>query len=319
MMQFWLKTLDVPMVTRWAERSIRLTQEALAHAGTSRDFPGLRGASAQAYAARVRAAYVQHQTDSITTLLQRAKNDWERIVPDVWDRFPWDVKAVPLDSIARYLTPVPTYAGKLGEIYPSLDADYWYPARPSASGSTPLTLYIAADADDNMLSGCVSGMSIAYFEMGTCAPFFDRVRRLTTRYIPRGIRVIVVTGTHGMAAVSLPLPPDKEADRLRWYFLEYLKLPVTLAVVQRPVIQLPPPDGRRRTKALCSQFLKNAPEFNDTSTAACRYLSIPLVLLGHHGELLYAGGNDPIFDVVVENALTGVSMEMQSPTKKKSQ
>jgi hypothetical protein len=44
--------------------------------------------------------------------------------------------------------------------------------------------------------------------------------------------------------------------------------------------------------------------FSDTSVASCRYLAIPAVLLGRHGELIYAGHPDAMFEKILDHTMT---------------
>jgi hypothetical protein len=56
--------------------------------------------------------------------------------------------------------------------------------------------------------------------------------------------IVVYSQTSGYFRDSPPLSPSAEAQKLRWYFFDYLKLPISaLAVLQTSFTRLP--DGRK--------------------------------------------------------------------------
>jgi hypothetical protein len=66
------------------------------------------------------------------------------------------------------------------------------------------------------------------------------------------IDVILTTSTRGYFHDSPPLTLDQEVQKLRWYFLEYLKLPVTAIGIEKPLLSGFPMDigplGTRKAK-----------------------------------------------------------------------
>jgi hypothetical protein len=114
------------------------------------------------------------------------------------------------------------------------------------------------------------------------------------------LQIVLAAVTHGTAIRSLALSPQEEAERLRWYFLDYLKLPVTLAVVERPVGSLPAPDGRQWRPRLCDRSDPDA----DMSVAACKYLSLSAVLLDRNGASVPLWGPEAQRDLIIDEQVS---------------
>lgn len=57
------------------------------------------------------------------------------------------------------------------------------------------------------------------------------------------LHIVMIAGTQGYFRDSPPLTPEQEAEKIRWYYMDYLKLPVSaVAVAETPFSKLP--DGR---------------------------------------------------------------------------
>jgi hypothetical protein len=69
---------------------------------------------------------------------------------------------------------------------------------------------------------------------GTMSSYLAMLRRLVNRYSAQGLDVVLVAKTDGYSWASPPQTPEAEANTDAWYFLNYLKLPVTLVVDETP-------------------------------------------------------------------------------------
>jgi hypothetical protein len=269
---------------------------------------GLRALDVAAYQSLMQLAYID-SPDSMPAIVQQTTRDLARFERDSAAPMPWDPQPPTAEHVARTLDPLRWIHEALGNPYPVLGADEWFPGRP-APDDTSLALFISTQANwwsaNMQYDGreCLQGDAELFSDaVAKCDRFYEEIRRLGSVYGSRGVRVILVAGTRGDAIRSLALTPRQEAERLRWFFLDYLKLPVTLAVVHRPFDSLPQPDGRRWTPPPCERSLASARGHGDTSVVACRYLAQPVVLLDKHGALLYAGNLSPVFDVIFSRAL----------------
>jgi hypothetical protein len=79
---------------------------------------------------------------------------------------------------------------------------------------------------------------------GMYFPDYAVMRRLQAKYAGRGVQFVIMTFTAGSFRDHLLPRPAQEADALKGWFLDYLKLPVTLAVEQSQFGFLQ--DGRRQ-------------------------------------------------------------------------
>ena len=91
--------------------------------------------------------------------------------------------------------------------------------------------------------------------------------------------------TKGNAVRSVALPPTAEADSIAWFLRDYLKLPVTVAVVEDSIEQLPAPDGRRYK--LDTAYYGHGDWIEPGSRGGPR--DIPVLYYGPNGKLRYAG------------------------------
>jgi hypothetical protein len=123
-------------------------------------------------------------------------------------------------------------AALIGTHAPPIVPSFWYPANnattPLDSGSVTLLYQVSSaaaggDARDAML------------------------RRLERQYGAVGLRIVLVTQTHGFsefgAVLSAPQRPEDEARTTHWYYEIHRALPASLAVETTPFTR--GPDGRR--------------------------------------------------------------------------
>src|SRR5690606_21577201 len=62
-----------------------------------------------------------------------------------------------------------------------------------------------------------------------CLSGWGMLRRISQQFHDKGLDIVLVTNTAGYFRWNLLTPPE-EADRMRWYFLEHLQLPVKVGV-----------------------------------------------------------------------------------------
>lgn len=86
-----------------------------------------------------------------------------------------------------------------------------------------------------------------------CYDRMSQIRHMLDRYHERGLDVILLAKTNGYSTGTLTQNPDQEAESIRKYYQEYLKLPVIVGVEITPFTHLPSPDGRRMNKPTPSE------------------------------------------------------------------
>ena len=202
---------------------------------------------------------------------------------------------------------------------PRWRATYWFPKKPDhwPPGSGALSLIVNGRNDPHKDTHTED------------LPFLTNadIHRWAERYGARGLSITLVANTYGFAVRSVALPPAAEADSLKWYFLEYQKLPVTLAVIQDSVLQWPTPDGRRFACTVSGGYrVSGAPPSGfwnvcyDTAPGHVGY-DADVTLLGRDGRLLYAGDANALFEAVLTRAMAGAgptSSSIASPTTQDS-
>jgi hypothetical protein len=107
---------------------------------------------------------------------------------------------------------------------------HWYNAPDSSALPTPhaVSLVVAVDPD-----ACV----------GECFAKYSVLRRLYEAYHARGLQIVLLGATHGSFKMRLEDKPAEEAELIRGYFLDFLKLPGVLAVENATLQRIA--DGRR--------------------------------------------------------------------------
>jgi len=117
-----------------------------------------------------------------------------------------------------------------GRAAPPLPADSWF---------------YRADSTAYPRKGVVSLVMFVEERCGAaCYPYYGALQRLKGRF-GDGLELVLVASTKGYFRQRPPLDLPAEAEALREYFLDRLKLRATLAVVNAPFTTLPSPDGRR--------------------------------------------------------------------------
>jgi hypothetical protein len=296
LMSFSQKAWDTASVTRFATRIID-TVNMTPHTHRAR----LAWVVMDAYRALAEQMYLQ-SPDSLRPLAQRARQTWADFATplDTLDRqaMQWDAnKSASVEDYMHWLSPVRGMEKTAGVAYPALQASYWFPGKPAA-GSPRLVLF--SEVHGVLRGGCLTGeIELLYNPSQYCWPFYERIRTLSAKY-GAGLQIVLVAITHGNAIRSLPLPPQKEAERLRWYLLDYLKLPVTLAIIDRPVGVLPAPDGRQWRPSVCDS---SDPD-TDTSATACQYLRPGAVLLNGKGEGVPLWGPEAQQDLIIDRQVS---------------
>lgn len=308
LIRFWSDVFDTGKMRTWADRTVALLDTV-----SPAQARGARVAGAQAYMTLTELAYILYP-DSVPAIVQRAQRDWRRVPIDTSEHFPIDPASASLEQVTQLLSPSFLNGAKPGQNYPPLNADFWFPTRLTSSHEG-FTLVVSTVAMWGGMPpmyagrGCLEGfLALPDNAAQLCLPLYEKIRHLADVYGRHGLRIVLLAPTQGYAVRSLPLPPEKEAERLRWYFLDYLKLPVTVAVARSTMDHLP--DGRIQRKQLCLNF-PDIPN-NDTSTIACKYLSIPMVLLDRDDKLLYAGDADPAFDAILDRAVNNTAVSTRA-------
>jgi hypothetical protein len=119
---------------------------------------------------------------------------------------------------------------------------------------------------------------------------YAMIRRLAGRYGERGLSITLVMPTTGFTrwSASPPQEPAEEAQSARWYFLEYLHLPASLAVDSTPFTRKP--DGRR---------------VNGRSPFFTLYANAPVVLTDQKGNVIFLGvlGPEAELEAYIRRAL----------------
>lgn len=116
------------------------------------------------------------------------------------------------------------------------------------------------------------------------------MRRLSKKYGAQGLDIVGVVRTEGYSWSSPPQTPDAEAKVDAWYFLDYLKLPITLVVEQTPFTTQP--DGRRVVAG--------------PDRLSARYPMTPAMLVGRDGRIITTSvglNTDAEFEAYIEKAL----------------
>lgn len=297
LLQFAVQSWDRPAMTRFANRMIDDI-----HALPSTHRAKLAGPMMDAYNALGMVGYL-HGPDSLRAVATRARATWHEFAApfDSVDRqtMQWDVaQSASVDAYVQRLSPAPVLESAATSVYPEVHVSYWFP-KPPPSGTT--RLFISAEIPGSLPGGCKIGeLELLYDPAQLCYPFYERIRDLAARYGARGSQVVLLAVTSGQAIRSLPLPPQQEAMRLKWYFLDYLKLPVTLGVIERPVGALSAPDGRQWRPSLCQE---GDPD-TDMSVNACKYLRPGYVLLDPRGKSVPLWGPEAEQEHIIEQQVS---------------
>lgn len=150
---------------------------------------------------------------------------------------------------------IPNHIGKTA---PALEGDFWFARGANVTdsaykidGQAPS---IPANGKINLVvylwSGCNRETGFFRDPMeresqlnGSCAVTYAALRRLA-KYFP-SVNVTIVAHTTGYVGGTPLLTPEKEADLKKEWWLNFHKIPGTLAVEEIKFIRLPSPDDRR--------------------------------------------------------------------------
>lgn len=139
---------------------------------------------------------------------------------------------------------------------------------------------------------------------GRCAGAYAVLRRLEERFGDR-LDIVLMARTMGDFRLLPPPTPAEEAELIRQYFLEDVKLSDALGVVSTPFLRLPDPDGRYFEQGTPNLHYFNFSERDDTDNdAAWGTASGALIgyFTGPDGQVKARTTVDPKSDLVV-NAL----------------
>lgn len=184
------------------------------------------------------------QSPALLAVAERARADYGRLIG--WNPFRDNssvpVLQVPLRDLVAYFAPSQGVFTAYDIRVPQLHADFWFPvsgAQAPRSAHGKIALWLELDP-------------VCYDYRLDWEPYpwcwnhkADVIRDWVQRYGPAGLDVTVVVETRGGSLWEGLVPPQREAERARWYVQDYLHLPVNVAVQEVHFHELPPPDGRR--------------------------------------------------------------------------
>lgn len=292
--------VDAPSMRREAEHLIAIGQSAPMSVIQYAWEPIL-----DAYISLGTLAYV-NAPDSVTALVTRAKEDLGRFPStDQWPSghavrtpgmsFPF--KTASLEKVRNTLIPF-NAARYAGRSFPPLSATYWFPKAPKSwppeKGVPSLVMY------GGIVNLCTRIDTYVSHPLPGCRDLYAYLPYLFKQYGNR-LAVTFVAATEFTTVQSGALTAAQQADTLRHFFLDYLKLPITLGVIEDSVKVLPGLDGRKllRDTSFYGNFERPAKWNRDPS---------PLVLFyDARGELRYvdsrSGFDAPELRALIERAM----------------
>jgi hypothetical protein len=236
-----------------------------------------------AYIALGTLAYV-NAPDSVMTVMLRAKQDLQRFPPAI--RWPpghayhteilnLPFKTVSVEKVRDELLPFNT-SRHAGKRLPPVSATYWFPKTPNrwppGHGVPSLVIYGSG------VRACAGILRPFFFG---CFDLYEYLPYLFKQYGNK-LAVTLVTQTDYSAMRSSTLTPAQQADSLRWFYLEHLKFPITLGIVEDSTKVLPGFDGR--------QLLRDTSFYGNLAKPALWRVgnqSAVIALYDAHGELRY--------------------------------
>lgn len=265
LLNFWMAARNYPRAAAEAER-ILVTRHRVTSPLAPPDAGRGDGNVLNAYRALMARAFWA-RTDSLATIARRAQADIRQwLVDPRRERDFADLSKEPVDSVvldlapglyralaSRRHPPPPDTTGCWNygrghdcsylegrELIP-LQADAWFPAAGVDTVQPvpgKVTLEVGADG------WCTIAYKVGE-EEHCFAPIATAIRRWLARYGAAGLTVTVVIATGDETLMDGAVLPGQFAARARWYFQDYLRLPVTVAVEYSKYVYLPLPDGRR--------------------------------------------------------------------------
>ena len=194
-----------------------------------------------------------HAPDSLRVIAQLAQQDlgvWQSYRPAGNGTFRKDTvidfRTMPMESVINTLWPGHVRWDETArKPLPSLHADVWF-----GPMHTPI-----ANTETNPVPP-IRGQ-VTFIMVGTVttnnrfgAQQTTLVRQMLAQYGTRGFGVTVMTRTRGWLDYGdydralEPVTPAAEAEQIRSYYQDYVKLPVTVGVQVHHYTKRPPPDGR---------------------------------------------------------------------------
>jgi hypothetical protein len=162
----------------------------------------------------------------------------------------------------------------LGKPTPQLQAQYWFNAgqdtiRPHIG---KVSLFVRVNKN------CGRG----------CYPLYSMIRRLARKYTNAGLEITLMTKTSGFSPGSAPQEPDVESKEAQHYFLDFLDLPVALAVANTPF-----------------HLARNGQRVDDSVQYEKEYQDASLVLSGRDGKAVMISGvvGESVINAFIKRAL----------------
>lgn len=181
--------------------------------------------------------------------------------------------------------------------------DRWYPAPPETGHVTIIVSELIDPSNPMDLSAgtCFAPTNTLYAASFNCLVWPHLwIADWLHAYGAAGLHIVVLDQTWG-TFLETPLPASEEADTLRWFWQDYLKLPITLGLVERTFkAPLPAPDGRVSPNLY-------------TEPSLLPYMGTPVTLVGSHGELLYQGAVTPFFQTLLAHVMHGSAAVARAP------
>lgn len=300
-----------------------LTQiSALAHTfaharPSSKATAGIGRSLFAAYAAVMQQA-VTVSPDSLHAVAVRVQRDLQAFPSDSicapWGGFGPHCRTASLEMLAALLAPAfPQGSGwtASAEAPWRLHAAFWFPPKGASAADTVFPVPGKVTLVVHNMQACSRDHEwIVWFSCD--AKELDAVRRYVDRYGAQGLKVVIVSFTRGWSYLSRELTPVQEAARIRWYYQDFIGLPVTVAVqVPTPEVRLP--DGRRglgQWDSTQQAWIDSA--IYDNAQIEGHWYEGSMRLMDPHGTLLAQvqtngfGGEDP-FDEAIKRALRTVT------------
>lgn len=306
-------TSEWPLLRREAEQMLTLSYRAPGGVTNAVEDDYVYQAVILAYEKLTEADVVEHP-DSLYALAQQVQQALRHVHPRGQEKYQ-TFADVPRDTMLKWLVPT-SLSGAIhgqhadsGLVLPPLTATFWYPARPAhwPPGAGPVSMIVrpVVGGDEGVVrDACLyyDQEILSSWTIHCYGGLVRSVRQWTALYGSK-LAITILVPTRGRAIRSILLPPASEADTLAWYFRDYLKLPVTVAVVESAVRQEPHPRDVLRytdTALVALDYIHKAAEDYQEKTWD---FDPPILLLTRTGHLLYAGGVSPLLDLVLARAM----------------
>jgi hypothetical protein len=248
LLAFGIQRFDRPLIRQQAERLLALERPG------EQPIPikiALVTGRLAAYRALFQVAYVDHP-DSLPALAQRIQQDlrqpgWTEHRDNLWKQSFTTIDHLYTASPDALLAWV-SGESQSGLILndrrpPPVTARYWFPADSTAGQNTVQPMPGHVSLVLGLDSYCFDADLWDSWGRDNCTTWIARVARWQHQYAAAGLRMTVVTDTHGHALYSGPLTPAAEAQAIAWYVQQFAHLPVPVAVQQQTITRHLAPDG----------------------------------------------------------------------------